>query len=72
MKINECIARVEFNGTQYYFLSEITGGIFGTGKGEEYMTGNRGTYLPMWIDIKGLSSVDVRPKEVATKVQLLK
>src|SRR3954469_13169155 len=71
--INECIAEVEFNGTQYFYLSEIIDGTFGTGQGEEYTDENRGrgTYLPMWIDIERLSSIEVKPKEVALKVQSL-
>ena len=53
--------KVEFNGTQYFFLSEIISGALGTGQGEEYIDKNkdRGTYLPMWIDIISLSSIDV-------------
>ncbi|KPB06297.1 NUDIX hydrolase [Bacillus sp. CHD6a] len=69
--INECIATVEFEGTQYFFLAEIIAGVFGTGKGEEYTNcnSNRGTYLPMWIEINQLSSINVKPKEVAIKIQ---
>lgn len=36
VKVNDCIAEVDFNGSQYYFLSEIIDGEFGTGQGEEY------------------------------------
>ena len=73
VRVNECIAKIEFNGTQYFFLSEIINGTFGTGKGEEYTDKerNRGIYLPMWIDIKRLSSIDVKPREVALIVQTL-
>jgi 8-oxo-dGTP diphosphatase len=71
VKVNDCIAEIEFNGTQYFFLSEIIDGEFGTGQGEEYIDENRdrGTYLPMWVDLDNLSSIDVKPKEVALKVQ---
>ncbi|MDJ0333057.1 NUDIX domain-containing protein [Planococcus sp. S3-L1] len=71
--IQECIAKVNFNGIQYFFLSEITGGTFGTGQGEEYIdeNRNRGIYLPVWIDIDELGSIDVRPKEVVIKIQSL-
>ncbi|WP_335872740.1 NUDIX hydrolase [Bacillus sp. 2205SS5-2] len=73
VKVNDCIAEVEYNGTQYFFLSEIINGEFGTGQGEEYIGENsgRGTYLPTWIDLHKLSSIDVKPKEVALKVQAL-
>ena len=73
VKIHECIAKVEYNGTQYFFAAEIIDGVFGTGQGEEYIdqTRERGTYLPMWVEISSLSSLDIRPREVAVKVQSL-
>ncbi len=73
VKIHECIAKVEFNGTQYFFTAEITDGIFGTGQGDEFIANaqDRGTYLPIWVEISSLSSIDVRPREVAVKVQSL-
>ncbi|WP_163582129.1 NUDIX hydrolase [Gracilibacillus saliphilus] len=73
VKVNKCIAEVKFNGTQYFFLSEIIDGTFGTGQGEEYTDKDRDrlTYSPMWMDLERLSSIDVKPKEVALKVQSL-
>jgi 8-oxo-dGTP diphosphatase len=67
VKVKDCMAKIEFNGTQYFFHSEIIGGKFGTGHGEEYTDENRarGTYLPMWVEVDKLSSIDVKPKEVA-------
>lgn len=70
VKIHECIGMVKYNGTQYFFLSEIMGGKFGTGMGDE-LSGpnrNRGTYTPVWIDLNGLSLLDVRPKKIALKI----
>ncbi|MFN7252397.1 MAG: NUDIX hydrolase [Anaerobacillus sp.] len=73
VKVNECIAKVEFNGTQYFFLCEIISGTFGNGAGEEFTFRNndRGTYIPIWVDIERLPSINVIPKEVALKVQSL-
>ncbi|WP_456278971.1 NUDIX hydrolase [Bacillus sp. AK128] len=73
VKLMNCIAEVEFNGTQYFFLAEIINGEFGTGQGEEYLDldRDRGIYLPIWVDINKLSSIDVKPKEVALKIQAL-
>ncbi len=73
VEVNDCIAEIEFNGTQYFFLSEIIDGEFGTGQGEEYIdeNRNRGIYVPIWVDVDKLSSIDVKPKEVALKVQAL-
>jgi len=71
--VKNCIAAVEFNGTQYYYLADIIGGEFGTGQGEEYTdeNRNRGSYTPMWVELDKLSSINVIPKEVALKVQML-
>lgn len=74
VQVNECMAKVEHKGgTQYFFLAVILEGTFGTGQGEEYTdrTRGRGTYLPMWVDIDELTSIDVKPKEVGLKVQTL-
>ncbi|MCM3721165.1 NUDIX domain-containing protein [Solibacillus isronensis] len=73
VKLNECIAKIEYNGTQYFFLTEIINGTFGTGQGEEYKDKERarGIYLPTWVDINMLSYIDVKLREVAFKVQSL-
>jgi 8-oxo-dGTP diphosphatase len=73
VNMNECISEVEYNGTQYFFRSEIISGTFGTGQGEEFTNDNkgRGIYLPVWVNINKLKSIDVRPKEVALKIQSL-
>lgn len=73
VEVKECRYVVPFNGTKYYFLANIISGIFGTGQGEEFSEENkdRGTYLPMWVDIQSLSTIDVRPTELALKLQAL-
>ncbi|MBG9453387.1 DNA mismatch repair protein MutT [Lysinibacillus sphaericus] len=73
VKVKDCIAEVKFNGNQYFFLSEIIEGKFGTGQGEEYTDNNkdRGTYLPIWVEVEKMLSIDVKPKEVALKIQSL-
>lgn len=69
MDVKDCLATVHYNGIQYFFLGEITGGVFGAGTGDEYndRSRNRGTYQPVWIDIHTLSTLDVRPNEIAKK-----
>lgn len=73
VKVNECIAKIEYDRTQYFFLTEIINGTFGTGQGEEYTDKERakGIYLPTWVEINRLSSINVKPREVALKVQSL-
>ncbi|MCA0988673.1 NUDIX hydrolase [Guptibacillus algicola] len=58
---------VAYNGRQVYFLAQILKGEFGTGEGEEFQNnGNgRGTYEPMWIDLDLLSTLNIKPQEVA-------
>lgn len=71
VNVSECVSKVDFNGSQYFFLAEIVGGTFGAGQGEEYtdLNRDRGAYLPVWVDIANLSNLDVKPREVAIKVQ---
>lgn len=73
VQIDDCIAEVNYHGIQYYFLAEIIGGVFGTGEGEEYKdhTKNRETYLPIWVDINKLLSMNVIPREVAMKIEAM-
>ena len=68
--IENCFGIVNYEGAQYYFLSTIVKGIFGSGKGEEFrgINPSKGSYEPMWIKIEDLSNRDVRPKEIADKV----
>ena len=71
VEIQQHLATVKFNGTQYFFQAKIIGGEFGLGRGDEYAdpTRNRGTYLPVWIDLDNLNNLDVRPKEVSMVIQ---
>ena len=53
---------------QYYFITRIIGGKFGTGIGPE-MQGlyppERGSYHPVWMPISNLLKENVVPREVA-------
>lgn len=73
VELQECLGICEFNGIQYFYLGHIVAGTFGTGTGEEYTdeSRNRGTYLPMWIDMDKITDLDVRPKEMVIKLQAL-
>ena len=70
IRIIDEFGEVEFNGTQYFYLSEIIDGVFGTGQGEEFSEcdSDRGTYQPLWVEINKLSTINVRPKSVADKI----
>lgn len=71
INVQDCIAEIDFKGKQYFFLGNIVGGDFGTGQGEEFSEENSETYIPMWVDINNLSTIDIKPKEVAEKIQSL-
>ena len=53
INIKEAFGIIHFNGFQHYFHSEIIGGTFGTGTGEEFThkDRNRGTYEPVWVEL---------------------
>jgi 8-oxo-dGTP diphosphatase len=59
------------NSRQVYFLVEQTGGVFGTGAGEEYTDSNpnhpdEGIYVPVWMAIDALPlHQNIYPVEVA-------
>ena len=75
VNIQKLFAKVEYmEGSQYYFLTDIVEGEIGTGEGEEFTdyNRNRGVYIPMWVKIDDLKFLDVRPKEVAERVALLR
>jgi 8-oxo-dGTP diphosphatase len=55
---------------QYYYLGEVTGGTFGSGRGEE-MFGQipeRGTFHPLWMPVADLLDQPVKPRELAELV----
>ncbi|MGI2328481.1 NUDIX hydrolase [Planococcus sp. YIM B11945] len=69
----ECLAIVQHNGTQFFFLAELLSGDIGVGIGEEFTDPerNRGTYEPLWVAFEQLPWLDVKPREVAEKVHAL-
>lgn len=73
VELEDCIAEIEYNGMQYFFLAEIIGGTFGAGEGAEYtdMNRNTGTHLPIWINIRKLSAINIIPREVALKIEAI-
>lgn len=54
-------AVVKFNGLDNpYYWATMTGGVFGTGTGEEFEDDSSG-YTPLWISRQELSNLPVRP-----------
>ncbi len=69
VKVGQLVAEVWYLGNpQYYFLAEPTGGQFGKGTGSEMdskIESKKGTYLPIWIDLRDLMTQPVLPKIMA-------
>lgn len=68
VELLDCISQIEFNGIQYYYLAEIISGKVGTGKGEELISENKGSYKPTYIDISDLQTIDLIPKEIVKDI----
>lgn len=63
------VATVEFGKhRQHYYLAAVAGGEFGTGTGPEFTSpaySRRGSYLPVWVALRDLPALDVRPPGLA-------
>ena len=65
------IAQYAWHGKwQYYYLAAVTGGVFGSGTGEELHNPlpERGTYTPMWMPLAELLHQPVLPPQLAELV----
>ncbi|HGA0511276.1 TPA: NUDIX domain-containing protein [Bacillus pacificus] len=68
IKVEHLIAKVEYKGTEYYFNADIVGGVFGSGKAEEFELKDRGIYIPLWLPIYELEKVNIKPYEVVGSI----
>ncbi|MEG7967843.1 MULTISPECIES: NUDIX hydrolase [Bacillus cereus group] len=68
IKVEHLIAKVEYKGTEYYFNADIVGGVFGSGKAEEFEMKDRGIYIPLWLPIYELEKVNIKPYEVVESI----
>ncbi|MGN4445117.1 NUDIX hydrolase [Bacillus cereus group sp. MYBK79-1] len=68
IEVEHLIATVEYKGTEYYFNAHIIDGVFGSGKAEEFELKDRGSYIPLWMPIKKLENVNVKPYELVTSI----
>ncbi|WIY59622.1 NUDIX hydrolase [Bacillus arachidis] len=68
VEIQKLVTKYEYKGTQYFYEARIIGGVFGTGKGEEFTRIDRGQYIPVWIPIKKLLHLNIKPYEVAEMI----
>jgi 8-oxo-dGTP diphosphatase len=68
VKLKKLVAKMSWNGKwQHYFLAEVKGGRFGSGRGIE-MTApipESGTFRPMWMPLSELLEHPVKPRELA-------
>ncbi|ENB9405005.1 MULTISPECIES: NUDIX hydrolase [Bacillus cereus group] len=68
IKVEHLIAKVEYKGTEYYFNADIVGGVFESGKAEEFEMKDRGIYIPLWLPIYELEKVNIKPYEVVESI----
>ncbi|MED0936242.1 NUDIX domain-containing protein [Bacillus mobilis] len=68
IEVGHLIAKVEYKGTEYYFNAHIIGGIFGSGKAEEFKLKDRGIYIPLWLPIHELEKVNIKPYDVIESI----
>lgn len=72
VEVQQLVAQVTFRGDlQYYFLSAISEGEFGTGTGTEmlgFQGPEHGTYTPIWMPISHLLEEPVRPRRVCQMI----
>ncbi|HHQ8911419.1 TPA: NUDIX hydrolase [Bacillus cereus] len=68
IEVEHLIAEVEYKGTEYYFNAHIIGGVFGSGKAEEFEMKDRGIYIPLWLPIYELEKVNIKPYEVVESI----
>lgn len=66
--LKQNLAQIGWHGKwQYYYLVEVTGGTFGSGRGEEILDPlpECGTYRPMWMPVAELLDQPVMPRKMA-------
>jgi 8-oxo-dGTP pyrophosphatase MutT (NUDIX family) len=72
VNIGSMIAEIWFRGApQYYFLAESIGGSFGNGNGAELSSlsdSEKGSYLPLWLEIDELINKPVVPHKLSRYV----
>jgi len=71
--IREVVERVEHEQVthlQMYYLVNMTGGVFGSGEGEEYQrSSERGTYEAVWMPLDELKQHHCYPSVVTNYLQ---
>ncbi|PES97607.1 DNA mismatch repair protein MutT [Bacillus cereus] len=68
IEVKRLITKVKYEGTEYYYETYITDGVFGSGKGEEFKHTDRGCYIPLWIPINELENVNIKPYEMVESI----
>jgi 8-oxo-dGTP pyrophosphatase MutT (NUDIX family) len=69
--LKQLVAQFGWQGKwQYYYLVEVTGGAFGSGKAEELFDPlpQHGTYRPIWMPISEILDQPVKPRQLAEMV----
>lgn len=65
IEIERLVTTDEYNGSQFFYKARIMDGVFGSGKAEEFMKTDRGQYVPIWVPMKELLNLNIKPYKVA-------
>ncbi|MDZ5609458.1 NUDIX domain-containing protein [Bacillus pseudomycoides] len=65
VEIQKLFIKYEYNGSQFFYKARIIDGVFGSGKAEEFKKADRGQYVPVWVPMKELLNVNIKPYKVA-------
>ncbi|WP_242222297.1 NUDIX domain-containing protein [Bacillus cereus group sp. BfR-BA-01380] len=73
IQIKQFAKKVNYNGIQYFYEAVMVGGTFGNGKGEEYIHNDSdcNKYIPIWVPIKNVLNINIKPLEVGEYVYRL-
>ncbi|MBO1581086.1 NUDIX domain-containing protein [Bacillus sp. XF8] len=65
VEIQKLFIKYEYNGSQFFYKARIIDGVLGSGKAEEFKKVDRGQYVPVWVPMKELLNVNIKPYKVA-------
>lgn len=66
VEIGPCVYELTGKVHEVYYLARITGGKFGTGRGEEFTKSrhDRGSYEAVWMPLPRLKTISLYPEEI--------
>lgn len=71
--IGTCCYETSDGECSHYYLASITGGVFGSGTGDEFnhASNERGSYVPVWMPIHRIAGIRLFPEALKDKISSL-